>query len=102
MKKEAWEGHELLRRATTPTFTHTPVTFDAVVVQCFCHGGQSLVPRVTIDDQLGGTDGRSVTLIHVTFMAYFHAHIRPLHHFSNPICHVGKKIPDMNTGGDLE
>ena len=54
-KKEAWEGHELLRRVHTPTFTHTPVTFDTVVVQYFCHGGQSLVPHVTLGDQLEET-----------------------------------------------
>ena len=35
------------------THPQTPVTFDAVVVQCLCHGGQSLLPRVTIGDQLG-------------------------------------------------
>ena len=60
---------------TIPTFTHThhtPVTFDAVVVKCFCHGGQSLVPRVTIGDQLEKTDRRSVTLIHVTLMTGFY------------------------------
>ena len=34
----------------------TPVTFDAVVVECFCHGGQSLLPCVTIGDQLEETD----------------------------------------------
>ena len=32
----------------------TPVTFDAVVVECFCHGGQSLLSCVTIGDQLEG------------------------------------------------
>ena len=41
----------------TLSYTHpraqTPVTFDAVVVECFCHGSQSLLPRVTIGDQLG-------------------------------------------------
>ena len=39
----------------TLSYTHqqTPVTFDAVVVQWFCHGGQSLLPCVTIGDQLG-------------------------------------------------
>ena len=62
-KKEAWERHELLRRVTTPTFTHTPVTFDAVVVQCFCHGGQSLL---TIGDQLEKTD------VHIEKLASYH------------------------------
>ena len=52
--EEAWENHELRRRAYNPHIhTYTPVTFDAVVVQCFRHGGQSLLPRVTIGDQLG-------------------------------------------------
>ena len=42
----------------TLSYTHpqTPVTFDAVVVQCFCHGGQSLLSRVTIGDQLEETE----------------------------------------------
>ena len=60
----AWEGHELRRRAYTPhicTYTIVTVTFDAVVVQCFCHDDQSLLPRVTIGDQLEETDVRSVT-----------------------------------------
>ena len=51
-KKEDWE----VQGSTTPTFTHIPVTFDAVVVKCFCHGGQGLLPHVTIGDQLEESD----------------------------------------------
>ena len=49
------EAHEVSAISGTLSYTHpqTPVTFDAIVVQCFCHGGQSLLPHVTIGDQLG-------------------------------------------------
>ena len=52
---ERREPHAVLAISRTLSYTHpqTPVTFDAVVVECFCHGGQSLLPRVTIGDQLG-------------------------------------------------
>ena len=50
------EGHPHIH-----TYTNVTVTFDAVVIQCFGHGGQSLIPRVTIGDQLEETDMRSVT-----------------------------------------
>ena len=64
---------------TTHTYTTvTIVTFDAVIVQCFCHGGHSLLPRVTIGDQLEEADNggwlpptiilslRSYALPHIT------------------------------------
>ena len=55
---ERREAHAGLAISGTLSYTHpqTPVTFDAVVVQCFCHGGQSLLPCVTIGDQLEETN----------------------------------------------
>ena len=52
---ERREAHAVSAISGTLSYTHTQtaVTFDAVVVECFCHGGQSLLPRVTIGDQLG-------------------------------------------------
>ena len=51
-------AHAVLAISGTLSYTHprTAVTFDAVVVKCFCHGGQSLLPCVTIGDQLEETD----------------------------------------------
>ena len=55
---ERREAHAVLKISGTLSYTppRTPVTFDAVVVKCFCHGGQSLLPRVTIGNQLEETD----------------------------------------------
>ena len=57
----------MLAISGTLSYTHprTPVTFDAVVVQCFCHGGQSLLPRVTIGDQLE-RQSKKLAFHHVT------------------------------------
>ena len=51
-----------------PTHPQTPVTFDAVVVKCFGHGGQSLLPCVTIGDQLEETDQE-------TLASHHHCHV---------------------------
>ena len=54
---ERREAHAVSAISGTLSYTHphaqTPVTFDAVVVECLCHGSQSLLSCVTIGDQLG-------------------------------------------------
>ena len=65
--EERREAHAVSAISGTLSYTHpqTPVTFDAVVVQCFCHGGQSLLPCVTIGDQLG-RQSKKLAFHHVT------------------------------------
>ena len=67
---ERREAHPVLAISGTLSYTHprTPVTFDAVVVECFCHGGQSLLPCVTIGDQLEETDQEMLA-------SYHHCHV---------------------------